>query len=139
MSEHDSSEPGSAPPLGLSENLALERSYQALERTQMAWIRTSLSLIGFGFTIAKFFEFLRSDQQLVIAGPMGVVWGPAAVGRTLVGMGILALVLSIVNHRLSISSLRRLGLGKRHDLSLFITSILGLLGILLFIVMMSNA
>ena len=139
MGEQDASKQGSAPPLGLSDYLALERSYQAVERTLMAWIRTSLALIGFGFTIAQFFEFLRTDKLVVVTGPMGTVWGPVAVGRFLVGMGILALVLSVVHHRQTINSLRRHGLGKRHDLSLFIAALLGLLGVFTFIVMVFNA
>ena len=140
MGEQDASKQGSAPPpLGLGDYLALERSYLAVERTLMAWIRTSLSLIGFGFTIAKFFEFMRSEQDVVITGPIGTVWGPAAVGRVLVGMGILALVLSVVHHRQAINSLRRHGLGKRHDLSLFIAILLALLGIFAFIAMVFSS
>jgi hypothetical protein len=34
-------------------DLALLRNYMAVERTLMAWIRTSLSMISFGFTIGK--------------------------------------------------------------------------------------
>ena len=28
----------------------------------MAWVRTATSLISFGFTIFKFFQFLREDR-----------------------------------------------------------------------------
>ena len=105
----------------------------------MAWIRTSLSLIGFGFTIAKFFEFMRSDKDMVITGLMGNVWRPASVGRVLVVMGILALVLAILNHWQAINSLYRHGLGKRYSLSRFIAVLLGLLGIFVLLVMVSNA
>ena len=38
-------------------DLAVERSVMAAERTLMAWIRTALSMIGFGFTIYKFFQY----------------------------------------------------------------------------------
>jgi putative membrane protein len=37
---------------------AKESSREAADRTLMAWIRTSLSLIGFGFGIAKYREIL---------------------------------------------------------------------------------
>ena len=38
-------------------DLAVERTLMALDRTLMAWVRTATSLISFGFTIYKFFEF----------------------------------------------------------------------------------
>src|SRR5690606_24434586 len=39
-----------------SENL---RVFLAAERTLLAWIRTGLALMGFGFLVAKFGVFLR--------------------------------------------------------------------------------
>ena len=35
------------------------RIYLAAERTFLAWIRTSVSLMGFGFLIARFALFIR--------------------------------------------------------------------------------
>ena len=42
--------------------LAFERTFLVYERTQIAWVRTALSLISFGFVIAKFFQYLREKQ-----------------------------------------------------------------------------
>jgi putative membrane protein len=36
-----------------------QREHQANERTFLAWLRTSISLIGFGFAIARFGLFMR--------------------------------------------------------------------------------
>jgi putative membrane protein len=36
-----------------------QREHQANERTFLAWLRTSVALIGFGFAIARFGLFLR--------------------------------------------------------------------------------
>ncbi|MBD0263694.1 MAG: DUF202 domain-containing protein [Tolypothrix sp. Co-bin9] len=36
-----------------------QREHQANERTFLAWLRTSIALIGFGFAIARFSLFLR--------------------------------------------------------------------------------
>ncbi|WP_239651307.1 YidH family protein [Neosynechococcus sphagnicola] len=41
------------------------REHQANERTFLAWLRTSLALIGFGFVIARFSIFLRQLQATV--------------------------------------------------------------------------
>ena len=45
-------------PPKLADALAMERTRMAADRTLMGWIRTALSMIGFGFTI---FKFLESD------------------------------------------------------------------------------
>ena len=36
-----------------------QREHQANERTFLAWLRTSIALIGFGFAIARFGIFIR--------------------------------------------------------------------------------
>src|SRR5262249_44626832 len=48
----------SMPPLDICTRLAYEGTYLAHERTLMGWVRTAISLISFGFTIAKVFEYL---------------------------------------------------------------------------------
>src|SRR3974377_2133875 len=45
------------------------RDYLAAERTFLAWVRTGLALMGFGFVVARFALFL---QQLRIAGQVPV-------------------------------------------------------------------
>lgn len=42
-----------------------QREHQANERTFLAWLRTSIALIGFGFAIARFGIFLRQLQVAV--------------------------------------------------------------------------
>ena len=44
--------------VNLANELAKERNRAAAERTLMAWIRTALSLIGFGFGIGKFAAYM---------------------------------------------------------------------------------
>ena len=50
-------------------DLALQRTVIAAERTLMAWIRTALSMIGFGFSIYKFFQYC---QKKLLPVPSGV-------------------------------------------------------------------
>lgn len=42
------------------------RLYMAAERTFLAWLRTGISLMGFGFVVARFGLFLR---ELVVSNP----------------------------------------------------------------------
>ncbi len=48
-------------------NIDRIREHQANERTFLAWLRTSIALIGFGFAIARFSLFLRQFQASVTA------------------------------------------------------------------------
>lgn len=91
----------SMPPLDTSTRLAYERTYLAHERTQMGWVRTALSLISFGFTIAKFFEFLREKQA-----ERAPLLGPRAVGIIMIASGLVALALATVQHRRALKVLR---------------------------------
>ncbi|MBD2559655.1 DUF202 domain-containing protein [Nostoc linckia FACHB-391] len=73
-----------------------QREHQANERTFLAWLRTSISLIGFGFAIARFGIFLR---QLNIAitqqeTPVNPLSNSENLGLALVIFGILAVALA---------------------------------------------
>ncbi|MCG3161285.1 MAG: hypothetical protein JMDDDDMK_02436 [Acidobacteria bacterium] len=65
------------------------------DRTLMSVIRTSLSLIGFGFTIYQFFRYLRES-----AGATEVIRSaaPRNFGVALVSLGIGMLFLGIWKH-----------------------------------------
>ena len=80
-------------PLDTGTDLAFERSRLASERTLMAWIRTSLSMISFGFTIYKFFQYLGEST-----GSLELRHGPLNLGRVMVMLGVLLLVPAIVQH-----------------------------------------
>ena len=82
--------------------MAFQRTRLAEDRTLMAVIRTSLSLIGFGFTIFQFFQSLREKDVITKAA------APRHFGVTLVGLGVLMLILGIVYHVQFMLGLRRL-------------------------------
>jgi len=62
----------------------------------MAWVRTGIGLVGFGFTIVQFFErFGRMDGVAPARSPFAARY----VGLVLIGAGIVALVLSAAQYR----------------------------------------
>jgi putative membrane protein len=64
------------------------RLHQANERTLLAWIRTGIALMAFGFAIARFGVFLR---QVAVVGQVALRGGEHAVGSTWVGAILVAL------------------------------------------------
>jgi putative membrane protein len=74
------------------------RVFLAAERTLLAWVRTGLSMMGFGFVVARFGLFLRelAATELRAAPPHARVtlWA----GTALVVIGVLVNVISAVGH-----------------------------------------
>jgi putative membrane protein len=77
-------------------NFALQRTIMASERSLMAWIRTAISMIGFGFTIYKFFQYLPEE---IAAGTVRRPQAPRNLGLTLIAVGTLGLVAAAWQHR----------------------------------------
>ena len=101
------------------------------ERTLMAAIRTSLSLIGFGFTIYTFFESIRKATG--DAGPVRV-YSPRRLGLTLVSLGIFVMISFAVQHWLFLKKLQKESdLGFPWSMSLTAAGGLALTGIIVFV------
>jgi putative membrane protein len=110
--------------------LSIERTFLAHERTLMAWVRTSTSLISFGFTIYKFFQYLRHSQQ---AAPGGLV-GPREFALMMITIGIVALVLATVGHRRSLEALHiQYGVVAPPSLATTVSWLVGVFGLLLLL------
>ena len=80
----------------LSDELARERSRQAADRTLMAWIRTTLSLIGFGFGIANFRAILVNTG--IVNNPREHANLALAFGLSFIGLGVLGLMAATLQH-----------------------------------------
>lgn len=76
--------------------LAKYRSRAAAERTLMAWIRTSLSLIGFGFGIPT---IVRTLEQTHLHPKLDPVRFSVIVGLSFIGTGMLGMALGLREHR----------------------------------------
>jgi inner membrane protein YidH len=110
--------------------LALKRTVLAHERTLMAWIRTSASLISFGFTIYKFFEYFAETRSVTSASHLT---SPRHFGMGMIIVGVSSLVLALIDYAREMNALqadygpiRRSAVGK-------IASLVSLLGVGLFL------
>ncbi len=72
------------------------RTRMSVERTLMSWVRTAVSLIGFGFTIVQFFERLGDMDGVGMATRPQA---PRYLGRALIGAGVAALLISVWQYR----------------------------------------
>jgi putative membrane protein len=77
-------------------DMALQRTVMASERSLMAWIRTAISMIGFGFSIYKFFQYLPEE---IAAGNIRRPQAPRNLGLTLIALGTLGLAAAAWQHR----------------------------------------
>ena len=81
--------------------------YLAAERTFLAWIRTGLALMGFGFVVARFGLFLEALQfrpatlQISPYGPS--FW----FGTALIALGVIVNVISAWSHYRLVQKLNR--------------------------------
>ncbi len=70
------------------------RTRLSVERTLMSWLRTAVSLIGFGFTIVQFFNRMQ-EMPGFTSQASRFPQAPYYFGLALIACGVLALVVSI--------------------------------------------
>ncbi len=104
------------------------RVYFAAERTLLAWVRTGLAMMGFGFVVARFGLFLRELAVMrsdAAPGGGGSLWA----GTALVLLGVGVNVYAALAHARFSTRFRR-GDAEPHDarFGIIVASVLAAVG-----------
>lgn len=104
-----------------------------LETSLLGWLRTSLSLMGFGFVIARFGLFLREIARVNEVAVHPHTWLTAVntgTGTVLIVLGIVVMLIAVHNHQQTVQRLHRgeLALPSRWSLSVIVSLLLAALG-----------
>jgi putative membrane protein len=81
------------------------RVFFAAERTLLAWVRSGLTMMAFGFVVARFGLFLG---LLSVSNPSGAThhnWISSTLGVALVLLGAAVILGALYNHRLYVRTL----------------------------------
>jgi len=106
--------------------LAKERNRAAAERTLMAWIRTALALIGFGFGIDRIVTAIYQE----LGDAVNPVRLTRILGLSFIALGTVAMLIAALDHRYQLRRIQRNDLVyvSRHSPSLGVAYVLALLG-----------
>jgi putative membrane protein len=103
--------------------------YLAAERTFLAWIRTGLALMGFGFVVARFGLFLREIAMTTHGLPLESTGASLWMGTALL-LGVVVNIGAVINHVRLIGRLNRGDkIGQRSSPAIAVAITLALLGI----------
>lgn len=115
--------------------------HAANERTFLAWVRTAIAIMAFGFVIEKFDLFLKAlapQASLKEIAPHGQKFANAA-GLTFIAIGVVMIVIAGIRFTATAKAIDTEDTmpspGERFDIAL--AALIGLLGVALFLYMAS--
>jgi putative membrane protein len=113
------------------------REHLANERTFLAWIRTSIALMGFGFVIVKFALFLTQVSLLMDGKVVSSNLHSSLVGVVMIGLGVLVALLAFFQFKKHEEQLKNNSFYSSSTMLLFVTLILMIGGIILVLYLLS--
>lgn len=117
------------------------REHLANERTLLAWIRTSIGIMAFGFVVVKFSLFVKQISLLLgknasIPSQHGY---SSVVGILLVAVGSITIILSYIKFKQNEKELNNQTFKSSSKLFLFLIIIILVISILLILFLIENA
>jgi putative membrane protein len=100
----------------------------AADRTLMAWVRTAISMIGFGFTLYKFLQYAHEQKP----GGLPSLTGPRNLSLAFIALGLLSLVIAVIQDWHYTKRLQNERHRRPFNLSLVVAAIVALIGVLTF-------
>ncbi|MGA2052803.1 MAG: DUF202 domain-containing protein [Opitutales bacterium] len=117
------------------------RVYFAAERTLLAWVRTGITMMGFGFVVARFgffLDLLAAEHVRVshVVETMPMISNTVGIGLVLAGS--CAMIFPALQHRGFVASLPKEDLPACHSrrFPVLVSLALGALGLLLAVYLM---
>jgi len=117
--------------VNLTNELAKERNRAAYDRTLMAWIRTAISLIGFGFAIAKSYEYIQMDEMEKAGRFIDQIHAPLWFGMSFIVLGMLCILGGVIQYVKVVKQLQsgQFTYGEPRPLAKIVALILLIIGI----------
>lgn len=80
------------------DELAKERTRESADRTLNAWIRTSIALIGFGFAIAKSYEYVETGYEQWTGKILDPFHAPLLFGGSFIILGFIGTLTAVIQY-----------------------------------------
>jgi putative membrane protein len=115
----------------LANELAKERNRAAYDRTLMAWIRTAISLIGFGFAIAKSYEYIQTEEMETTGRFIDQIHAPLWFGMSFIVLGMVCILGGVIQYRVVMKQIQsdRFTYNEPRPLAKIIALILLIIGV----------
>jgi putative membrane protein len=111
-----------------SSHLAMDRTWLSHERTLMAWVRTATSMISFGFTIYKFFQYQAGPRSPAARAFVT----PRDFSLVMISIGLVALLMATIAHRKETRGLSE-SLNGRRSRAQIVAGLVSIFGLSVFL------